>query len=45
MREKGIALCRERFILDIRKILHKKGGQALEEAAQGSCGITIPGGT
>jgi len=37
MRRNGLKLCQERF-------LHQKGCQALEQAAQGSAEVTIPGG-
>ena len=45
-RGNGLNLHQERFTLGIlgKTILHYKGGQALEQAAQGGGGITSPGG-
>jgi len=41
----GFKLRQGRFRLYIRKnVFTKKSGQALEQAAQGSGGVTIPGG-
>ena len=40
-----LKLCQGRLRLGIRKkILHRKGCQALGQAAQGGGGVTIPGG-
>jgi len=39
----GLRLCQVRFRLDISKDFFPESGQALEQAAQGSGGVTIPG--
>jgi len=44
-RGNGLMLHQVRFTLDFRKkFIHWESGQALEQAAQGSSGVTIPGG-
>ena len=40
----GFRLHQGRFRLDVRKNVFTESGQALEQAAQGSGGVTIPGG-
>ena len=40
----GLKLPQRRFRLDIRKNFFTDSGEALEQAAQGSGGVTIPGG-
>jgi len=43
-RGNGLTLPQGKFSLDIRKNVFTKGCQALEQAARGSGGVTIPGG-
>jgi len=44
IRENGLKLHQGRFRLDVRTNFFTESGQALEQAAQGSGGVTIPGG-
>ena len=44
-RGNGFKLCQWRFGLNIRKkILLRKSGEAVAQAAQGGGGVTVPGG-
>jgi len=42
-RGNGFKLKEGTYRLDRRKILHSEGGEALEQAAQSSCGCPLPG--